>query len=253
MTDAAKKIVIAGTTGNAGKTTLREHMFAPRLPGVPLVAIESINTDVSHANVVAVRGENFSDVQDFVLTTDSVVIDVGSSNFEAFYDRMKQYSGSHEDFDLFVVPVLAGDETFKQEQDVVRTIQNLADIGVPRQKIVTIFNMVERPDDVPKKFRMLRAFHAEQKLFVLREDAVVTKNPIYSALLKMSNPPSIIELRDDPVDYKAALAAAIREGASEEERNRLKSMIANKRLATGVAAELDTAFKAVMRKVKNGE
>jgi len=68
----------------------------------------------------------------------------------------------------------------------------------------------------------------------------------------MSSPRSIFDIRDDPTDYKTELAIAIGNGASDDEKTVLKGLIATKRLATGVAAQLDDTFKALMRKSKNG-
>jgi hypothetical protein len=242
------KILCANRSGNVGKSTLARHLFAPRLGDAQIVSVESINSDESQD--AAVRGEQFALIQELLLTVDTCIVDVGVSNFESFYDLMKKYAGSHEDFDLFVVPTVPES---KQERDTILTIQDLAALGVPPSKIVTLFNMIERPEDLESGFQLLKAFHADEKLFTLRRDAVVYSNPIYATLRKMVPARSIIEIRDDKIDYKEALAAAIKNGASEDEKTRLKSLIATKRLATGVCNELDLAFKAITRKSKSGE
>jgi hypothetical protein len=242
------KILVANRSGNVGKSTIARHLLAPRMPGAEMVTVESINSDESDEG--AIRGEQFAHIQDFLLTVDTAIVDVGTSNFENFYALMKKYAGSHEDFDLFVVPTMPDS---KQERDTVMTIKDLADLGVPAKKIVTLFNLIEREEDIDNEFRMLHAFHAQEKLFSLRRDAVVFTNPIFGTLRKMVPQRSIIDIRDDPLDYKEQLAAAVKSGASEDEKSRLKSLIATKRLATGVVQQLDSAFNALTRKSKSGE
>jgi hypothetical protein len=80
----------------------------------------------------------------------------------------------------------------------------------------------------------------------------VLSNPIFETLRKMPGR-SIIEIRDDKTDYKEQLAAAMRDGASEDEKSRIKALIATRRLAAGVSSQLDSAFKAITRKGKSGE
>jgi hypothetical protein len=246
------KVLVANRSGNVGKTTTTHHLLAPRLDNPEIVSVESINAGENDDG--AIRGEQFALVQDLLLTVDSAIVDVGSSNFESFRDLMKKYAGSHEDFDLFVVPTasLADKADSKQEGDTINTVQDLSDLGVPPQKIVVLFNMIEREEDIEDKFQMLLAFHAQKRLFSLRRDAFLLTNPIFAKLRKLPGR-TINDIRDDTTDYKAQLAEAQVKGASDEEKNRIKDLIATRRLAAGVSLQLDSAFKAVTRKGKSGE
>lgn len=241
------KILVASRSGNVGKSTLARHLLAPRLGNAPIVPVESINSDESDTDTV--RGKQFAQIQDLLLTVESAVIDLGASNYEDFFNLMKTYTGSHEDFDLFVVPTVPDS---KQERDTVMTIRQLADFGVPANKIVVVFNKIENPADLDTGFQLLNAYHEEQRAFTLRRDAVVYDNPIYATLRTMNPPRSIAEIRDDATDYKAALADAIKKGDTETSA-RIKELIAIKRLAAGVSDQLDAAFKAITRKGRNGE
>jgi len=246
------KIFVGNRSGNVGKSTLSRHLLSPRLGGIEPVSVETINSDESEEG--AIRGDQFALVQDLLLTVDTAIVDVGSSNFESFRDLMKKYQGSHEDFDLFLVVTEAGSKEAgsKQERDTIMTIKDLSELGAPAHKIIVLFNKIDREEDIDEKFPMLHAFHASEKLFSLRRDAFVLSNPIFAKLRKLPGS-SIIDIRDDKTDYKAQLAEAQKSGASDDEKNRIKDLIATRRLATGASLQLDSAFKAITRKGKSGE
>lgn len=240
------KILVASRSGNVGKSTLSRHLLAPRFGNAPIVPVESINSDESDTD--AVRGKQFAQIQDLLLTVDSAVIDLGASNYEDFFNLMKTYAGSHEDFDRFIVPTVPDS---KQERDTVMTIRQLSELGVPASKIIVVFNKIENPDELDTGFQLLRAYHEEHRSFSLRRDAVVYYNPIYANLRAMGSR-SIAEIRDDATDYKEKLAQALREG-DHELASVMKSLIAMKRLASGVSEQLDRAFEAITRKGSAGE
>ena len=72
----------------------------------------------------------------------------------------------------------------KQQTDTVSTIETLAGLGVPAQKIRVVFNKVELEDasDVPRLFRTIFGLHEDTRSFTLRADAVVFKNEIFERL-----------------------------------------------------------------------
>ena len=86
-----------------------------------------------------VKGSDYARVQEEVLVKDAVIVDVGGSNTEQFFSGMRKYPGSHEDYDLFITPCVAG---LKQQQDTLQCVKALAALGVPANKIWVIFNMV---------------------------------------------------------------------------------------------------------------
>jgi MinD-like ATPase involved in chromosome partitioning or flagellar assembly len=240
------KILVASRSGNVGKSTIAKHLLSPRMGNAPVVPVESINSDDSDTD--ALRGKQFAQVQDLLLTVDNVVIDLGASNHEDFFGLMETYAGSHEDFDLFVIPTVMDS---KQVRDTVMTVRSLADLGVPARKIVTVFNRLEKAEDVDTGFAELRAFYEREHLFMYRREAVVFENPIYATLRAMGSR-SIAEIRDDAADYKTQLADALKNGDNDQ-ATVLKSLIATRRLASGVSDQLDRAFEAITRKAGRGE
>jgi hypothetical protein len=117
------KIAVINFSGNVGKTTIARHLLLPRIPGAELIAIESINADENHDGQ-SLRGRQFGELQEYMQTVDSVIVDIGASNVEDLMALMRRYRGSHEDFDCFVVPTVAAQ---KQQQDTMATLIELAE------------------------------------------------------------------------------------------------------------------------------
>lgn len=233
MTTAA----VINFSGNVGKSMVARHLLAPRLPSATVIAIESINAD-DHDGM-QMRGNEFGALQENIMQLDSVVVDIGASNVEELVNRMKSYEGSHEDFDLFVVPAVPD---AKQERDTIATIEALADdIGVDRDRIRVVLNRVDPRDTLQRAFPLLSKFHASHRGFILREDAVIYENELFGKLA--NSPQTIADLVEDSTDYKAMIRAA----QSPDEKTELARKVSMRRLAVGVNAQLDGVFAALMR------
>jgi MinD-like ATPase involved in chromosome partitioning or flagellar assembly len=234
------KIAVINFSGNVGKSTVAQHLLAPRLGNAPIIAVESINSGGD--DVDALRGSQYDELQDKLMTLPNAVVDVGASNVEDFVGLMKSYTGSHEYFDLFVVPTVPA---IKQQIDTIATLRALSDdIGVRQSKIRLVFNAVDTKQDIAKVFSRLFAFHAENQGFVMSPSAVIHENRIFEKIKGVDK--SIYDIVTDPVDYLAMNADAIESGASEERKAYIRQMVALKWLATGVTAELDAVFRAVV-------
>ena len=124
------KIAVINFSGNVGKSTVARHLLAPRLGDPEVIAIESINSDGTER--AALRGNQFDELQDQLMTLRNAVVDIGASNAEDFVSLMQNYDGSHEDFDLFVVPTVPA---VKQQVDTIATLRSLSEdircSGVP--------------------------------------------------------------------------------------------------------------------------
>ena len=227
------KIGVINFSGNVGKTTISRHLLSPRMNNAPIISIESINSNGS--GEVALKGKEFGTVQNQLQTIDDVVVDIGASNVEDFLKAMKQYKGAHEDFDYFVVPVVSA---VKQQRDTVNTIETLAGLGIPADKIRVVFNQFDDGDSVETVFNGLFAYHNSANTFTLRPNAVVCNNEIY-LLLSNSADISISSILSDPRDFKAEMKAS----TNPDERIQLATMIGLRRLADGVNDELNIVFQ----------
>lgn len=230
------KIAVMNFSGNVGKSTISRHLLAPRMNNAPIIPVETINSDGSQDE--AIKGKQFGQLQEALMLMDEAVVDVGASNVEDFINLMRQYRGSHEEFDYFVIPTVP---EIKQMRDTIGTIDALSEIGVPAKKIRLVFNKVEL-DDLPERvFSGLFDYHAAEKAFTLRKDAVIHINDIYAKI--QGNGKSINDILNDPTDYKEKIKAA----ANIEEKTYFAQMVGVKRLAAGVTDELDGVFKTLFK------
>ncbi|CAG7857853.1 hypothetical protein MCAMS1_02826 [biofilm metagenome] len=226
------KVAVINFSGNVGKSTVARHLLSPRMNNAQVIAVESINADGTEDE--AIRGKHFAELLESIALLKDVVIDVGASNVEDFISMMTKYSGSHEDFDYYVVPTVA---KAKQQADTIATINALSDIGITPEKIRLVFNMVE-DDETPRHlFSGIFKYHDDKEAFNLIPDAVLHVNDIYGKLKETGR--SVTDVLKDKTDLKEKLQNA----KTDEEIVSLTRQISVKRLATGVTEELDKVFK----------
>ena len=230
------KVAVINFSGNVGKSTVARHLLAPRLNNAEVIPVESINSDGT--DETAIRGKQFGELQEYLQTLDDAVIDIGASNVEDFVKLMKQYKGSHEDFDFFVVPTVPAT---KQQRDTISTVEALANLGVPAKKIRLLFNMVDLEESPERIFSGLFEYQRESKSFTLKPEAVIHVNDIYGKL--KGSKTGIREILADETDYKERIKTA----KDADEKLHFAQMLSIKRLAAGVSEELDAVFKTLLK------
>lgn len=231
-------IAVINFSGNVGKTTIARYLLSPRLNHAEVIPIESVNAD-SQESEAMVRGKEYGALQRYLATKEHAVVDVGASNIEDFISLMQQFRGSHEEFDLFIVPTVP---PLKQQRDTIATIMELVALGVAADKIRVLFNQIEyKENNLPETFSGLYAYYLEKRTFTLNPAAVLHTNELYSRLKARGS--SIEQLLADNTDYKAAIRAT----EDIEEKSQLAYQLATRRLAAGVVEELDAAFAALMQ------
>lgn len=228
------KIAVINFSGNVGKSTVARHLLLPRIDGADLISVESLNA--TEGEMQTIRGRQFAHLQEYLQTVDSAVVDIGASNVEQLLDLMRQYRGSHEDFDAFVVPTVPA---FKQQQDTIATLVELSRIGVPASRIRLLFNMVDDEDDLARTFQPLLNFVEAHRVAHADPACRLGENEIYSRLKTTGM--EIGELVRDATDYKALIAKA----GNAAEKLALAQKLATRRLAHGVLPELDACFAAL--------
>lgn len=238
------KIAVVNFSGNTGKTTLSDSLLSPRMGGVRF-AVETINAGAADdaAEIERMKGRQFGELSEILMTEDNAVVDVGASNVEDFFKYMGQFAGSHEEFDFFLVPTVSEK---KQQADTINTIKTLAALGVPRSRILVVFNKVEidDADDLPHTFAALLGFHELEKKFTLKRDAVIYSNEVFERLRALKT--NIAAVVQDTTDYREQLRAAQDDAAKEQ----AKRMISVQRLAKSAWQNLDQVYAALFGKGK---
>lgn len=231
------KVGVINFSGNVGKSTVARHLLAPRMGNAQIIPVESINSDGTEDE--AIRGKQFDELIEAMTLLDDVVIDIGASNVEEFVSQMKTYRGSHEDFDYFVIPTTSKQ---KIQRDTISTIEALSAIGVPAKKIRLVFNMVELDESPERIFSGLFEYHAAEKSFSLKPEAVIHVNDIYAKIKATEE--TIAQVLADTTDYKAK----IKEAKDSAEKLHYAQLVAVRRLAAGVTEELDAVYKILFSK-----
>jgi hypothetical protein len=224
-------IAVLNYSGNVGKTTVARHLLQPRL-GVELIAVETINADETEA-ATAIRGKQFAQLQEYMLTTDGLIVDIGASNVEEFLQLMRRYRGSHSDFDYFIVPTVPA---LKQQKDTVATLAELERIGVTRERVRLVFNQAEEETPLDEAFGMVWAFCQEHAPEHLERKACIFNNELYGRIRQSDT--CIKVLAEDQTDYKRLIGKA----ADQAEKLSLAQRLATQRLASGVWPQLNACF-----------
>jgi hypothetical protein len=231
------KIAVINFSGNVGKTTIARHLLMPRIAGAELIAIESINADEGHQGQ-SLRGRQFGELQEYMQTVDSVVVDIGASNVEDLMALMRRYQGSHEDFDCFVIPTVAA---LKQQQDTMATLAELARSGIPASRLKVVFNMLDDGVEVAQAFELLLAFVEQHPVAHISTRCRLGANEIYGRVKAMGAAIDLAVLARDTTDYKSLIVKA----DNVAQKLALAQALATRRLACGVVPELDACFAAL--------
>ena len=228
------KIAVINFSGNVGKSTVARHLVLPRIDAAELVAIESLNGDEGEGP--AMRGRQFGELQEYLQTVDSAVVDIGASNVEELLGLMRRYRGSHEDFDYFIVPTVSA---LKQQQDTIATLVELSRLGVPPSHVRMVFNMVEDGAEVPQAFDVVLDFVGEHPVAQANPACRLGLNEVYGRV--KGSGIDMATLARDETDYKALIVKA----RDTAEKVALAQKLATRRLASGVVPELDACFAAL--------
>jgi hypothetical protein len=228
------KLAVINFSGNVGKSTITRHLLAPRLPGVRVIAVESINADEGQEQ--SLRGFQFGELQEYLQAVDDVVVDIGASNVEELMRLMHRYRESHEEFDCFIVPTVPPQ---KQQQDTIATLVDLHAVGVTSDRIQVIFNMVDDREPLERAFHSLLDFLAQQPIASANTNCRVGINEVYARV--RGTGADLAEVARDETDYKRLIARA----SDRQEKMALGQKLATRRLARGVVPELDACFTAL--------
>ncbi|UJF17235.1 transcriptional regulator [Vibrio sp. SS-MA-C1-2] len=227
------KLAVLNNSGNVGKSTICENLLKPRLDNSEIIKVETINNDGTDDKKYS--SNEFSEIFQEIYSADCSIIDVGASNIEDFMIKMKEFKGSHEDIDYFIVPVTP---TEKQQIDSVSTIEMLQIIGVDAERIKFIFNRANKKIRIEKQYSTFLNKVSQTEISTNRISTIYETNA-FSMLSKLDTTFKTV-LHDDR-DFRCLL----REAKSKEERMSLSEERSVKRLIEGINQEFDLAFQAL--------
>lgn len=230
------KVALVSYVGNVGKTVLGAHMLAPRMGDAPIFAIETINETASGLGLTVekFKGDAFRQIFKRLINEEHAIIDVGASNIEDFMSQIVKFEEAHDEIDFFVVPVLPGT---REQKEAVKTVEALAAIGVPREKIRPLFNRFD--SDVKSEYTGFLV-HA-QKLATVNYDAVVENTELFDMLANYKT--TIGAVLADETDYRAQLRQTPKDQTKEISRLSDRHMM--KAMAKPMNRKLDQVFEAL--------
>lgn len=232
------KIAVVSFCGTVGKSALSKNLLLPRLdiPSENLFEVETINSGLSGKGVEAtkVKARDFDLLIDEIMKADSALVDVGHSNVEEFFLRMEKLTGSHEEFDYFIVPITPNEHT---QTEGKKAILSLAALGVPKDKIRVVFNMIDIANtNMDTAFSDIISLR--KKYATVNTDAVVFMSPLFDLLNRYAL--TIPKVMADPIDYRKELPEIKK--TSPDKVPYYLDRIAIKRHAISTIANLDEAF-----------
>lgn len=235
------RVAILSYCGTVGKTTMAAHFLAPRMPRARFFAVETINETASGLGleVEKMKGDKFGKLFRELMVEDDAIVDVGASNVEDFIGEMTKFDEAHGEFDFFVIPVTPG---AKEAKETLKTVDALAGVGVPAEKIRILFNRVD--SDVAEEFAPIFGYARATKNFTANPAAAVHETDIFDSLSKRQL--TIKALLDDPRDYRAELRALGKEG-DPKKAALFSDMHVMKSQAKPVNRELDGVFDVLFK------
>lgn len=232
------KIATLNYSGSVGKTMATSHVFAPRVPDAEIIAVESTNESAADLglDVEQLRGEQFGRLFRKLLMAEAAIVDVGASNIEDFLAELVKYDRAHLEVDYYVLPVVASG---KAQRETIKTIQALAEIGVPAERVRVLFNRVDA--DVRDEFAAIFGYARQAGGFLANPEAAIFENEVFDLLANKRT--TIKEILADTTDYRQLLREADRTDTALT--SHLSDMHALQSLARPVDRQLDRAFNAL--------
>ena len=232
------RIATVNYSGSVGKTVTTSHLLAPRIPDAEIIAVESTNESAADLGLAVeqMRGGQFGRLFRKLLMAEAAIVDVGASNIEDFLAELVKYDQAHLEIDYYVLPVVPSG---KAQRETIKTVQVLAQMGVPADRVRVLFNRVD--SDVREEFAAIFGYAKQSGHLRANPEAAIFENEVFDLLANKRT--TIKEILADPRDYRQEL----REVDRDDERlvSHLSDMHALQSLARPVDRQLDKAFGAL--------
>lgn len=237
-------IATISLTGKAGKSVCANNLLLPRMPGAKLFRLETINESGdagSDAEIEKLKGRDIEQLLKGLSKVDSAVVDVGTSNVEAFLLALTQDGGAQNMFDYFLVPVESNSAKINEFKEFVKTVQTLNGLGVEAERIKVVFNKHRVDNEIEAEMARVFNFHKQFPIFSLNARAVIHETDLFKALSSAKR--SYEDMLADTTDYWKLIKQTPL--AQEKERVAMVTMARAQGLVRGMDIELDAAFSAL--------
>lgn len=232
------KVAVLNYTGSVGKTVVASHLLAPRMPGAEIIAVESTNETAADLGLAVeqMRGKHFGRLFRKLLTAQSAIVDVGASNIEDFLAEILKFEDAHLEIDYYVLPVISSGKAMRE---TIKTIQALAGMQIPAERIRILFNRVD--SDVLDEFAAIFGYARQAKGFIANPEAAIFETHVFDLLA--SKRITIAEILADGTDYRQQIREA--DPDDLELLDRLSDLHAVQAEAKPINRQLDHAFTAL--------
>lgn len=234
------KILVINNSGNVGKSFISREMIYPNMSDCKIVEVESNNSSSSEFNVQTekISGNNFEKLNRLFMRNDNLVIDLGASQIEKFFEELEQNDKEIlEEIDLIIVPVIPN---IKEIEDTLTLLEELkkVDLGI---KIEVILN---RCRDI-KKFDF---FIQEAKNIGFKVDTNLSLQE-YKAISSLEEEKILTtEIIANDKDYKKLAKEAYRNN-DEELGDKYSDMYLLKSGSKAIREDLNKIYTSLMSKI----
>ena len=234
------KIMVLNNSGSVGKSTITRELLSPRLNNPLIIEVEGQNVSTKDFNVsnkyfdLKVFDNDFDDLYLDLVERDNVIVDVGASQLEKFFNEFDKVAGIETLFDYFIVPTILTD---KSQTDTAKTVMFLINKGIEKDKIKVIFNAVK--NDVETDFAILiKAF--EKINFNADKDLYISNNKTFQTLGLMKK--TLADVYNPDLDYYKS--KIVKETDKAKKLAYVKIDMAN-RLGHTAIDEMDFVFEKI--------
>jgi hypothetical protein len=181
-------------------------------------------------------------MEDILLETNDLIVDVGASQYADMMKEFARLRGAINDFDVVIVPTTPDGRV---QEETLTTIEALRKVGLHMDKLRILFNRttIDDDEDLPVQYEDLIAHLLSDPSIPYHKDLVLYENPIHGDLRDANL--SFQQMERDHTDYSRAVAQARQNDPKGPETLRLVRLLAIQRAVASAKAQLDKAFSSL--------
>jgi hypothetical protein len=234
-----KKVAVMNFGSKAGCSTVAKHLLLPK-------QIDSEFAggiyQIKNCRSPEAFGDLYTSIMFEVIMADSKIIDASAQGAKYLLGELRANpAGAHKQFDAFVIPTAA--KTIPLIE-TIETIDALVNLGVPANKIVVIFNAIDRDENILNSLSNIPEYHkktmAFKKLINASMASVIYKNELLFRY--MANGESLESFISVDV---ATLKVQLKTASTAEEKMVISKKIVNCRLAENAQNNFNQVFKSL--------